>query len=93
MESWYHRSLDGREQVLLLESGYTNDELAIKWLNYFIFYTQSTPTLDVKLLLLDSHSSHRTLEFTIRVAEYNILLYAFPSHLTHVLQPLDVGIF
>ena len=54
MESWYHGSLslDGREQVLLSESGYTNDELAIKWLNHFIFYTQSTPSSNVKLLLL-----------------------------------------
>ena len=31
--------------------------------------------------------------FRSRAAEYNILLYAFPSYLTHVLQPLDVGIF
>jgi hypothetical protein len=26
-------------------------------------------------------------------AESNIITYTFPLHLTHVLQPLDVGIF
>jgi hypothetical protein len=93
MESWYHRSLVGTEQVLLSESGYTNDELAIKWLNHFIFHTQSTPISNAKLLLLDSHSSHQTPEFTIFAVENNILIYTFPSHLTHVLQPLDVGVF
>ncbi|KFY68309.1 hypothetical protein V496_01174, partial [Pseudogymnoascus sp. VKM F-4515 (FW-2607)] len=87
MESWYHRSLDGRERVLLSESGYTNDELALEWLNHFILHTQSTPNSETKLLLLDSHSSHRTPELTLRAAEYNIRLYAFPSHLTYILQP------
>jgi hypothetical protein len=93
MDSWYHPSLVGTERVLLSESGYTNDQLAMEWLDHFIFHTQSTPTSDVKLLLLDSHSSHRTLEFTIYAVEHNIITYAFPSHLTHILQPLDVGIF
>jgi hypothetical protein len=37
MESWYQaKTLIGGEKALLLESGYTNDELAIKWLQHFI---------------------------------------------------------
>lgn len=63
------------------------------WLDHFIYHTESTPTSKLKVLLLDSHTSHRTPEFTILAAEHNILIYAFPSHLTHILQPLDVGIF
>lgn len=93
IEAWYHRSLVGTEQILLSKSGYKNDELAIEWLNHFISYTESTPSSTTKLLLLGSHSSHRTPEFTILAAEHNILTYAFPSQLTHVLQPLDVRVF
>lgn len=93
MESWYHESLTGAETILLSESGYTNDELAMEWLQHFIRHTGSSRDLDPKILLLDSHTSHTTSQFTILASENNILIYAFPSHLTHILQPLDVGIF
>ena len=92
MDSWYHKSLHGTELELLSKSGYSNDQLAIEWLEHFITHTESTQSTS-KLLLLDSHLSHLTPEFTIRADECNILTYAFPSHLTHILQPLDVGIF
>jgi hypothetical protein len=94
MESWYTaKTLSGDEKVLLSESGYTNDELAIQWLQHFIQHTSSSATTKSKVLLLDSHASHCTPEFTILAQENNIIPYTFPSHLTHILQPLDVGIF
>ena len=37
----------------------------MEWLDYFIYYIESTPTSKLKVLLLDSHTSHHTLEFTI----------------------------
>jgi hypothetical protein len=93
MESWYHENLDGGERILLSDSGYTNDDLALKWLQHFILHTGSSKDSNRKVLLLDSHASHRTPEFTILADENRIFIYAFPSHLTHILQPLDVGIF
>ena len=85
MESWYHESLSGTERILLSESGYTNDQLAMEWLQHFIHHTGSSRDSDPKVLLLDSHTSYCTLEFTILASENNILIYAFPSHLTHIL--------
>lgn len=32
-------------------------------------------------------------EFQLKAGENHIRLFYFPSHLTHVLQPLDVGVF
>ena len=93
METWYHKNLNGRERILLSESGYTNDELALIWLEQFIKETLSDKNSEWKVIILDSHTSHITPELRIRAEEYNIHLYALPSHLTHVLQPLDVGIF
>ena len=46
-----------------------------------------------KILFLDGHESHRYDPFQLKAAEHHIKLFYFPSHLTHVLQPLDVGIF
>ena len=42
---------------------------------------------------MDSHSSHETPEFVLLAAANHIDLFAFPSHMTHILQPLDVGVF
>ena len=42
---------------------------------------------------MDSHTSHYTLEFTLLARDNNVHIYAFPSHLTHILQPLNVRIF
>ncbi len=93
MENWYHKNLHGTELVLLSESGYINDKLAMDWLRHFIVHTQSTETSKPKALLLDSHTSHHHPPFAILAEKYNIYPFTFPSHLTHILQPLDVGIF
>jgi hypothetical protein len=65
MESWYHESLQGTELILLSESGFSNDQLAMEWLEHFITHTESTSYSEKKLLLVDSHPSHLTPAFTI----------------------------
>ena len=91
MDSWYHTNLIGTELFLLSDSGFSNSKLALRWLQHFAQHT--APHEDTKVLLLDSHISHTSYDFVIAAREYNIIVYAFPSHLTHVLQPLDVGVF
>ena len=93
MDSWYHPNLQGTERVLLSDSGFTNDKLGMRWLEHFIEHTESTPYSEAKVLLVDSHVSHTNPDFVIEAAKDNIHIYTFPSHLTHILQPLDVGIF
>src|ERR1700716_3377306 len=93
MESWYNEKLSGNELVLLSDSGYTNSELAMIFLDHFIKHTEAGPNKPMKVLLMDSHTSHTTPEFVLRATEMNIHPYPFPSHLTHVMQPLDVGVF
>jgi hypothetical protein len=65
MDSWYHENLHGTELILLSESGFTNDQLAMEWLEHFITHTESTPSSTTKLLLVDSHLSHLAPLFTI----------------------------
>lgn len=93
MESWFHTNLTGDELVLLSDSGYTNEELAILWLKHFIKYTGAGPESSMKILLMDSHPSHTSPQFTLLAHANCIIPFTFPSHLTHCLQPLDVGVF
>jgi len=93
MENWYHRNLQGEERITVSDSGYTNSERAIEYLKHFIEYTHSNASTTLKLLLMDSHISHTTPKFALLAHTHNIHPYQFPSHLTHVLQPLNVSVF
>src|SRR3954451_21859652 len=45
------------------------------------------------LLLLDSYGSHINMDFLECCYKHNIHPYAYPPHITHRLQPLDVSVF
>ena len=45
------------------------------------------------VLFFDGHKSHESLELIDLARDHNISLYLLPPHTTHLLQPLDVGVF
>lgn len=47
----------------------------------------------MRLLILDGHGSHLTPDFLLYAVEHNIVVLTLPAHTSHVLQPLDVGLF
>ena len=63
------------------------------YLDHLIYHTKASDTKHWKLLLLDGHITHEYPDFVIKAHEHHIALHVFSSHLTHALQPLDVGIF
>jgi hypothetical protein len=79
--------------VLLSDTGYINERLGVKYLEYFILYIKASFITSVKFLLMDSYISYCAPEFVLLAHQHHIILYTFPSHLTHVMQPLDVGVF
>ena len=77
---------------LAQENGWMNGEVCLKWMQHFKKY--SKPSDDHKiLLLLDGHSSHKNLDVLQFAKENNIILFCFPPHCTHRVQPLDVSFF
>ena len=93
MENWIADEFRGKEAIVSTPTGYTNNEIALQYLDHLILHTKAGPTKAWKILLLDGHESHCIDEFKLKAMENHILLFYFPSHLTHILQPLDVGIF
>jgi hypothetical protein len=93
MESWYREKLPNKELILLSESGFTSDILSYRFLEHFIQHTSAGSDQPYKLLLMDNHGSHITPEFVLLATQNNIVPFSFPAHLTHCMQPLDVGIF
>jgi hypothetical protein len=75
------------------EKGWSNDRLGLQWLKHVFDRLTRTTARDRRLLILDGHNSHINLEF-INYADANrIILAVLPSHSTHRLQSLDVGLF
>jgi hypothetical protein len=56
---------------------------------YIVYRTKGT----YRLLIIDGHSSHVTPEFDLFCKEYSIITLCMLPHLSHLLQPLDVGCF
>jgi hypothetical protein len=48
---------------------------------------------EFRLLILDGHGSHVTGSFIMHCMDHRIALMRLPPHTSHVLQPLDVGLF
>lgn len=75
-------------------TGWTDAELATEWLaKCFEPHTRPLNASSWRLLLLDGHVSHVTADFIEYCWLHKIVPLCFPSHTTHLLQPLDVGVF
>ena len=76
------------------DNGFIDCSIAQGWLeNCFIPQSGAGPGKETRLLVLDGHISHETDEFQYTCYYNNIHLLYLPAHASHVLQPLDVGVF
>ena len=77
------------------EKGWTNDALGFKWLEIFDRYTKAKARQgrDWRVLWVDGHGSHLSMDFLLWSIEHRIHIAVYPSHSTHRLQPLDIGLF
>lgn len=74
------------------ENGWMNSNVFIQWMKHFVKFVK--PTTDRKvLLLLDGHGSHKSLEVIEYAKSHGIILFCFPPHCTHRVQPLDVSFY
>ena len=75
----------------LTDSGWMNAELFEEWFkNHFLLHA---PAVRPLLLLLDGHSSHYGPSLLRMAAEEGVVVFCLPPHTTHLLQPLDNGVF
>ena len=70
------------------DSGWTNDEIFLKWLEHFAKNAHCSAKNQC-VLLLDGHNSHKSLAAVNFCRENGIDMMTFPPHSTHKMQPLD----
>jgi pyruvate/2-oxoglutarate dehydrogenase complex dihydrolipoamide acyltransferase (E2) component len=92
--SWYTKLDSQTSKIATSPKGWTDNHLGLLWLReHFEVETAKRQLGEYRLLLLDGHESHCTLEFIEFCSEKKIILLVLPPHTTHLLQPLDVAIF
>ena len=75
------------------ENGWTTNQLSSNWLRHFDAHTKKRTVGTYRLLIVDGHESHLSLDFHQYCKANQIISLCMPAHSSHLLQPLDVGCF
>jgi DDE superfamily endonuclease len=94
LSSWYQDGSLPQDCVISTsQNGWTTNEIGLEWAQHFKKHTKPRTISGFRLLILDGHESHHSLEFDSYYKERNIIPLYMPPHSSHMLQPLDVGCF
>ncbi len=72
------------------DNGWINSGVYIEWLKFF---SRKIPPIRPVLLIQDGHGTHISIDVIEFARENGIHILCLPAHTTHILQPLDVGVF
>ena len=72
------------------ENGWINTDRFLQWFGFFL---RNIPPVRPVLLVMDGHGSHVSIELIELARTNDVHLLCLPAHTTHILQPLDVGVF
>jgi hypothetical protein len=94
LANWYRDSnLPADWVIATSQNGWTNNELGLEWLKHFDRSTAKRSVSLYRLLVLDGHESHHSVDFERYCQDHKIITLCMPAHASHLLQPLDVGCF
>lgn len=94
LEKWHDRTILRKALLGISPTGWSDNELGLEWLQkIFVVETERCRKGRYRLLILDGHASHISYGFIQFCKDKDIIPLCLPAHSTHLLQPLDVGIF
>jgi hypothetical protein len=94
LSAWYQEEDIPQDwAIAVCDNGWTTNKLGFEWLKHFDRHTKNRTVGVRRLLILDGHESHYSLEFQDFCKENNIFTLCMPPQSSHLLQPLDVGCF
>jgi hypothetical protein len=93
LQRYFTNDMDKNTLFARSETGFSNDKLGVKYLEHFNRFTKDQCVGKYRMLIFDGHGSHLTPEFLDFCWQHHIRPFQLPPHTTHLLQPLDVGVF
>lgn len=77
----------------MTDSGWSNGQVFREYLEQHFIKFLPGGTSEPTLLILDGHKSHVSVGLVEWAIQHNIYIFVLPAHTSHLLQPLDVGVF
>lgn len=94
LANWYTESgLPDSWAIKPTSNGWTDNETGLDWIKHFDKHTKSRTKGGYRMLVLDGHESHQSVDFEAYCKDHNIIPLCLPPHSSHLTQPLDVGFF
>jgi hypothetical protein len=90
--TWFPASVPGWLYTTS-ENGWTSNEIGLEWLQRIFIPETGAGDGRYRLLILDGHGSHASVDFMWLCRLHQIQLLYLPAHSSHVLQPLDLAPF
>jgi hypothetical protein len=90
ISNWFY-DLPRNWVIQVSPTGWTNNNLALAWLKHFDSHAR--PVGLYRLLIIDGHESHCSVDFQDLCKEKKIITLCMPPHSSHLLQPLDIACF
>ena len=91
--AWFNKHLPSQWAFSMSDNGWTTNQHGLQWIQHFNKHTEKLTKGIKRLLVLDGHASHQSMEFLAYCLENKIVCLYMPPHSSHLLQPLDVGCF
>jgi hypothetical protein len=86
LSAWYKESSLPHDWVIAVsENGWTTNELGLQWLKHFDEHTKKRVIGAHRLLIIDSHESHDSLDFQQYCKDNKIITLCMPPHSSHLL--------
>ncbi|KAL2885056.1 hypothetical protein HOO65_080006 [Ceratocystis lukuohia] len=94
LASWYRESkLADYWAIATIHNGWADNETRLEWLRHFDRHTKGRSTGHFRLLILDGHESHHSVDCEQYCEDNHIITLYMPAHSSHLLQPFDVRCF
>ena len=94
MTNWITSKNTAQWRFTCNSKGWTANEIGVDWLKlHFEALTRDKANGSGRILICDGHDSHISAVFVRHCMNNNIWILLLPPHSSHLLQPLDVGIF
>jgi hypothetical protein len=94
---WVQRMLSYNPggKIAMTYNGWTDNEIGLEWFKQLFIPQTGGNNLKGKyrLLIFDGHASHISSEVIRECVKHKVILLCLPPHTTHLLQPLDIGLF
>lgn len=94
LSNWYSETcLPPTWAIKPTSNGWTDNNTGLDWIQHFDRCTKARTMGVYRMLVLDGHESHQSVEFETYCKDNNIIPICLPPHSSHLTQPLDVGLF